>query len=399
MSVFKDKNILVVSDCVHYIHDGRLCNHNPIYTKQMSALFALFGKVTLIAPQGKLGGDFNNLSYYHNAEVLANLSFVATPNVGGNSISDKLKIVKTSYTWIKLFWKHRNNDLIYLRMPNNLNIISFVLFRVLSKKIFISYTGMWANYAGEPFTYRLQKWFISNLLNGVAFIYSPTDTAPMNGNRLIPSHSPSHNRAEIAEMQKKRANKVSDSNCIRFLSVGSVVKYKNQLRAIEIIKFLNAQEVNAHISFAGRLSDYHNELVHYINEYQLTDKVVFHGHLSATDLENLYKSHDFLIHTPLIEGYGKTIQEGFLHGLPAIVTDFPYAHYFKGDTNRVFILQDTTHSHAELLEYIMKFITSKDYRDAVFQDIDCFLNEHTIEHWLRQYQVAIQEKLIEPNVS
>jgi glycosyltransferase involved in cell wall biosynthesis len=365
----------------------------------MIALFELFDKVTLIAPQGQLGKEFNKLSYYDDTTNLANLSYVPSPKVGGNSIIDKLKIIKTIFIWLVLFWKHKNNDLIYLRMPNNLNIFSFLLYRILSKKILITYTGTWKDYNGEPLTYRLQKWFISNLQNGVSFIYSPTVISHLYEGRIIESFSPSNSRVEIDNMQKLRTHKKINMNCIKLLSVGAVVRYKNQLKSLEIVKFLNEQGIHTEISFAGKLSDYHKELLLFIKKYQLLDKVIFHGQLSFKELHNLYISHDFLIHTPTIEGYGKTIQEGFMYGLPAIVTDFTYADYFKGNTNRVYILKDTADSYIGLLDFIKQYYTSTNFRITVQQDINTFLHEHSIEHWIDQYKKAIQKKLIVSNVS
>ena len=391
--------IVVITDCIHYSNEAGISNKNPILTKQFEALLANFEEVSLVAPILKRNDNVDNFTHY-SSSIKEKTNFYSCPPVGGNNFIDKLKIVWVIPKWLKLFWQLKNNDLYYLRFPNNLNIISFLFYFILKKKIIITYTGTWENYKYEPWTYKLQKIFIKYLHVGPAFVYSLSNSnLPKN---IFSSYSPSFSNLDCYLQEFTIKQKVQNIDnfkldTLEFVSVGSVVEYKNQLLAIKVIEYLSTNGLSVRLRIVGEdKGEYFNYLKKVVHEKALSNLVFFEGFKSGKELDNILKGSHFLVHTPKIEGYGKTPQEALFYGLIPILSDFPFAPFFVGNQNeRGFLIDDSNYSNGKLLIWIKAIINSPENWKEMIESSFEFSKKLTIDIWVESYVKEINKLKIE----
>src|SRR6476661_8084353 len=159
----------ITSDCIHYrLEDGRVATSNHILKRQIDALAEYFEHVTICCPFIDLPGDAS-YSVYEDGKIY----FIASPNVGGDTLRDKVALIKTIPIWIKLFkMVDKNSDVIYQRFPNNLNIPGFFYFYFKKKKVFATFTGSWDKDPGSSFSTRFQRFLLKNFFRGPAWVYT-----------------------------------------------------------------------------------------------------------------------------------------------------------------------------------------------------------------------------------
>ena len=386
-------NIVVITDCVHYKIEDVICNKNPILTKQFDALFNHFSNITLIAP---LSSKKDKISVCHyNRNTYAKMTYISTNEVGGNSVLSKMKIFLNIVNWLKIFWCLRHNKLFYLRMPNNVNIISFIFYYILGKKIFITYTGTWEKYKGEPITYRLQKFFVKKIHNGPAFVYSNKDNG--GAKNIYKSFSPSFSAYEYvnrkSSIEKKMRVVLTDmKKKLEFVSVGSIVEYKNQLLGIKLVQHLFISGLPVRLRIIGNGVQYLNELKEYTKKNNLNGIIHFEGFKTENELNNIYKESDFLLHTPILEGYGKTPQEGLSFGLIPILSNFPFSRFFVGSNNeRGFLLDDNPVSFKYICENIWCLLDDRKKWTDMITNCYNFAGNLTLDEWVTEYVAKINK--------
>jgi glycosyltransferase involved in cell wall biosynthesis len=386
--------IVVITDCIHYKVGDSISNKNPILTKQFNSLLTHFDKVVFVAPIINNISINGQLNYYSQA-LIDKTTFYAAPMAGGDRIWDKVKLAIIVPKWLKLFWQIRKFDIYYIRFPNNLNIISFLLYKLLNNKIVITYTGTWENYVNEPFTYRIQKYFIKYLHSGPAFVYSINKSQKFEN--IISSFSPSFTKKEC-ELQRPRIveridciNKLRNEQ-IQFVIVGSVMEYKNQLFAIRLVHYLCERKMDIRLRIVGSGGDYLKELKKIVLDDSLDKIIFFEGYKSKDELDKIYQESHFLLHTPKIEGYGKTIQEGFFNGLIPILTNFPYAKFFTGDKNERGIIIDQESLLTNMFfDEIYSIINNPFQWTSMVNNGFEFASSLTIDSWVETYLSEINQ--------
>lgn len=118
---------------------------------------------------------------------------------------------------------------------------------------------------------------------------------------------------------KNRVSSDNDSNVFKFINVGFLDKKKNQLQLIKEFKAALEVMPNLQLTIVGDGPEY-NVLSKFISDHNLIGKVLVYGYASHSELEDLYKTHDYFILSSLIETFGVVIIEAMSAGLPSIST-------------------------------------------------------------------------------
>lgn len=371
--------LVVITDCLHFKLGNNYVNKNPVFTRQLDSLFEKFDSISLLFPVDQFPlNDEGQASYYMTEGN--KLLFVPLPNAGGNGLFGKLTFLRAIPVWIYYFMKYRRADFYYLRFPNNINILSFLYFRMLSKRIFITYTGTWRDYKGEPWTYRLQKKLMIRYLDGPGFIYSQSSRTNLNS-----TFSPSFSSLDIKRISEKViltkfVDGIGSDHKLVLLNIGKIIEYKNQLLSIRLVEELVKLKVNVELRIVGEGGLYSNNLRDFVAENALADNVKFLGYLNRVDLEIQMQSAHFLIHTPRLEGFGKTPLEGMQFGLIPVLSKFPYSSFFSGENGeRGFEIDENS------IESTAKLITEsiQDYSKMrlLMERCIAFASDYTIEKW------------------
>lgn len=331
----KFKRLAIISDCIHYYDtQGKVVTENHIFRKQMMALAKYFEHTTIYCAFEKFSAD-KIVTAYNDAAI----DFFALPNAGGNTFRDKLGIIKVFPKWLAAFkHAHANADIIYQRFPNNLNIPGFFYFRLRGAKTFATFTGTWANYKGEPLTYRFQKWLLKKFFKGpvAAYIFKEQETEKIF-KTISPSYSSADWLAEEMQVQQRIKNLQEQFPATPvFVSVGGLVPKKNQQYILDAFLLLHQQNYHfkLYIVGDGYLKDAYQK---FIDEHNLGDKIFLTGKKTDIELKQLYRESNFLVQATLAEGFGKVPIEGFFHGVIPLLNNVTLAGEMTGNGERGFL--------------------------------------------------------------
>ncbi|EIJ39483.1 glycosyltransferase [Galbibacter orientalis DSM 19592] len=107
-------------------------------------------------------------------------------------------------------------------------------------------------------------------------------------------------------------------NSSKLLYVGTIEKRKGLHLLIESIKDI---KVPYKLNIIGKYDSndsYYLSLKKMIEDYKLSDKIIFHGRVSDEKLDSFYKSSSVFVFPSLHEGYGMVIVEAMQYGLPVV---------------------------------------------------------------------------------
>lgn len=146
----------IISDSHHYYDtEGHLCNLT-VLTRQFGCWSNLFAEVVICAPLLP-GSPPISHSPYQNS----NIRLLPISLAGGNSLRAKVHLGRQIQGWwrtLKILLGQV--DAVHIRCPNNISLLGLLaLLRARHPRQAV-YTGTWPGYAGEPFTYRWQRWFL-----------------------------------------------------------------------------------------------------------------------------------------------------------------------------------------------------------------------------------------------
>jgi glycosyltransferase involved in cell wall biosynthesis len=117
----------------------------------------------------------------------------------------------------------------------------------------------------------------------------------------------------LVELEEKRLTRP-----LRLVTVCRLAPNKRVDHAINAVKLLNAQGVDARLTIVGT-GEVETQLKQLVQELGLTDKVTFTGPLKEAQKDAALRQAHFLIHTSVREGWGLNIIEANAMGTPAIV--------------------------------------------------------------------------------
>lgn len=363
---------------------GKVVTENHIYCRQMQALALRFEHTIICCPFENLASNSVTSEY-----ILETIEFIALPNVGGNTFKEKVKLIAAIPAWLRAFKKaNSESDIVYLRLPNNLNIPGFFYFKFKHAKTFAQYTGTWKNYATEPATYRFQKWLLKHFFKGPVWVYTDEDNL---GKNIFKGTSPSYNLQEWNEETKQVEEKIAKLRNGKitkpvFISVGALVPNKNQQFILDVFKILKTRKFcfKLYIVGDGFLKAQYEK---FIDDNDLGDCVILTGKKNFTELRNLYRESNFLIQAPFAEGFGKVPIEGFFHGVVPIISNTALANEMIGNNERGF--KFSNNNIDALLNIIVKSANENETISEMIVNGRAYAKKHTIENWIEAYIKAI----------
>lgn len=377
----------IISDCIHYhTSDGKVGTENHILLRQLEVLSSYFSETLICCPFAPTRQNTVYTPY-----TKSNIRFIPLPDVGGNTIKEKAKLLTAIPTWFKTYRQvHKFSDIVYQRFPNNLNIPGFFYFYLKQKKVFGTYTGTWAGYAAEPATYRFQRWLLKKYFRGPVWVYADK---PTKNKRVLSGISPSYNSAEWdeeAEQVKQRIETISKDGIgmYRFITVGTLIGYKNQMGILKACMILKAEKFPFKLTVVGD-GPMRNELDQFINENDLEAHVTMAGKKNHVELRALYRQHDFVVQAPLAEGFGKVPIEGFFHGVIPVINNIGIAKHMIGDEERGFLFDAADPQN--LATTLMSLPSQMQRLPQMIAVGRTYAKSQTLEAWADEYYCTIKK--------
>ena len=131
---------------------------------------------------------------------------------------------------------------------------------------------------------------------------------------------------------------VLQSNKMRFVYVGSLIKRKNVSLLLKSISHLSS-DCNYHLDIIGN-GEEHSNLLDFVNKNNLIEHVTFRGTLSMSDIHAKLNNYDVLILPSIHDGWGAVINEGLHSGLYIVSSDKCGASTLIENSNRGIIFKN-----------------------------------------------------------
>jgi glycosyltransferase involved in cell wall biosynthesis len=206
-------------------------------------------------------------------------------------------------------------DHIHLRCPGNIGLLGcFVQILFPFKKKTVKYAGNWDPKSKQPFSYRLQKWIVSNTFltrNCKVLVYGDWKNQSKN---IIPFFTATYLIKEIENIQKKDLK-----NKVKCIFVGSFSKNKQPLLSIKVVESLLAQGFNISLDLYGDGEEF-SKAKKYIIKNNLSQYIVLKGNQSKDTIKKAFQESHFLLFFSKSEGWPKVVAEAMFWGCIPVST-------------------------------------------------------------------------------
>lgn len=299
---------LVVTNAPTFKTDGKYVAYAP-YVNEMDIWFENVKEVGVISP-----ATYNEFIYV-KAFYRQEIKFKKLPFL---SLSNPFQILRfllfIPLLEIKIIRSFIWADHIHLRCPGNIGLIASILQIFFPKKPkTVKYAGNWDPNSKQPWSYRLQKWILSNTFlsrNIKVLVYGDW---PNQSKNIVPFFTASFSKTERALYNK------DFTTPIKFIFVGNLVKGKRPLFAIKLIESMMGEGIPVTLEIYGS-GVLKNELKEYIAIKNLDPFIRLMGVRKLEDLKEVYKSSHFLILASKSEGWPKAIAEAMFFGCIPVTT-------------------------------------------------------------------------------
>nr|WP_315152691.1 glycosyltransferase [uncultured Flavobacterium sp.] len=268
-------------------------------------------------------------------------------------------------------------DHIHLRCPGNIGLIGClvqILFPFKSKTA--KYAGNWDPKAKQPWSYRLQKWLLSNTFltrNMQVLVYGEWEGSSKN---ILPFFT-----ATYWEAEKEPLQSLSFTNTIRFVFVGTLSKGKRPLYAVNLVQALFKRGYDVQLELYGEGSE-RAELEQHIKTNQLGSFIALKGNQSKEIIKVAYQNSHF-VHLPSqSEGWPKAIAEGMFWGCVPLATSISCVPFMLDYGNRGVVL--TTNLEQDVQQIIV----------ILNDEVDYLEKREQASEWSRKYTLDVFENEI-----
>lgn len=348
--------IAIITHVLHGSDNGNYFAYGP-YVREMNIWTKFVDEAILVAPYAEHAKTAIDLQYSHN-----NIVFRKVPAFDLLTPIGILKsLVKLPGIIIAIFAAMRNSDHIHLRCPGNIGLLGcFVQIFFPRKRKTAKYAGNWDPNAAQPFSYKLQKWLLSNTFltrNMTVLVYGEWPNATAN---VKPFFTASYFDADKIPLQQRAMMQP-----VRFLFVGTLSEGKRPLYAVELVHKLNLSGINATLELYGE-GKCRREIEKYIETNQLKSVTLLGNQDQHTVCEAYRKSH-FLLLPSKSEGWPKAVAEAMFWGCVPASTKISCVPYMLGDGRGILLDIDAENDLEQLRNYIFDLNL---YNDAAKRGVE-----------------------------
>lgn len=335
---------VIISHVSHFDKQNLFFAYSP-YVREMNIWFKYVDEVIVVAPLENTAPTSIDLPYQHSK-----IDFRKVPGFNFTSFGNSLiSFFKLPIIFWKIFLAMKNADHIHLRCPGNMGLIGCLIQILYPRKTKTAkYAGNWDPKSNQPYTYKIQKWILSNTFltrNMNVLVYGNWENQTKN---IKPFFT-----ATYSESEKEILQKTDFSNTINFIFVGSLVSGKNPIYAVKLIHELRTKGYNACLSLYGEGSERSN-LNDYIKINNIEDFIVLHGNQNSETLKKAYQKSHYVILPSKSEGWPKAIAEGMFWGCVPIATKVSCVPFMLDYGNRGVLLNPDLASDVDQIKAIIE---------------------------------------------
>lgn len=300
------------------------------YVREMNIWLKYVDEVIVVGPLSKGSPTAIDLAYKHHKIDFRQVSKFSFTSLKSNLIS----LYKLPGIFWTVFWAMKKADHIHLRCPGNVGLVGcFVQILFPGKIKTAKYAGNWDPASKQPWTYKLQKYILSNTFltqNMQVLVYGDWKNQSKN---IKPFFT-----ATYSDIEKISIRKLNFDSTIEFIFVGSLVEGKNPMYALRLVEQLVKKGNKAILNFYGEGIE-RVSLEKYSIENNLQDNVFFNGNQNKETVKIAYQKSHFVILPSKSEGWPKAIAEGMFYGCVPIATSVSCVPFMLENGNRGILLE------------------------------------------------------------
>jgi glycosyltransferase involved in cell wall biosynthesis len=267
-----------------------------------------------------------------------------------------------------MFWA----DHIHLRCPGNIGLLGClvqILFPNTPKTA--KYAGNWDPKSKQPWTYKLQKWILSNPFltrNMQVLVYGEWEGSSRN---IKPFFT-----ATYSDYEKMALTPKALAGRIDFVFVGTLVKGKQPLYAIQLIERLHKKGYLVRLRMYGE-GVQRKILEEYVANHQLKSIITLEGNQSKATVQKAYQTSHFVVLPSDSEGWPKVIAEGMFWGCVPIATSVSCVPFMLDYGHRGVLLEMNLDTDAFQIEEILS------------NELDFYNKRIKASDWSRSYTLEV----------
>jgi len=320
---------LIITHVNHVRVDNKYLGYAP-YISEMNIWLKYVDEVKIVGSVIKKTPTVIDVAYEHDK-----IDFVSVPSFNFTSLKNNLiSIFKLPVISWKIFSAMKDADHIHLRCPGNIGLLGCITQIFFPNKIKTAkYAGNWEPKSKQPWSYRLQKWILSNTFltrNMQVLVYGNWKNQSEN---IKPFFT-----ASYSESEKEIIQKTTFETGIHFIFVGSLVSGKNPIYAVKLIHELIKENDKVKLNIYGEGSE-RVSLEDYIRNNHLENNIVLHGNKDKEIVKKAYQESHLVILPSKSEGWPKAIAEGMFWGCVPIATSVSCLPFMLDSGNRGLLLK------------------------------------------------------------
>lgn len=337
-------NFLIITHVKHTKHNHNYFAYAP-YVREMNLWIKHVDEVEIVAPLTNYEKTSIDLDYKHHK-----ISFNNIPEVEFTSFFKTLSsIFRIPIILFAILRACHRTDHIHLRCPGNIGLLGCIVQILFPKKIKTAkYAGNWDSKSIQPLSYRIQKKILSSTFlskNIKVLVYGNWKNQSKNIKAFFTA---TYNDKEIEQINTRNYD-----GALSFLFVGSLVKGKQPLFAIQIIEELQKKEIKVNLDLYGD-GVLKKSLQDYISNNNLGSFITIHGNVTKSVLKDAYKTNHFVILPSESEGWPKAIAEAMFFGVIPISTKVSCVSWMLDEGRRGVLIENDLDKAIEKIHKCIK---------------------------------------------
>ena len=339
--------LLIITHVPHIKVNHEYFGYAP-YVREMNIWLRYVDEVVVVAPLVSESLTHIHESYVTNSPI----RFVKVPEFDFTSFRNQLKAIpRALVALVKIYQAMQQADHIHLRCPGNMGLLG-ALVQILfpKKKKTAKYAGNWDPKSKQPWSYRLQKWILSNTFltrNMQVLVYGEWEGTSKNIKSFFTATYSEEEMERLGVVETRRLGEE-----IMFLFVGTLSKGKQPLYVIQLVEELYKRGKNVILELYGEGS-LRKELELYITQNNLESIISLKGNHSRETVLKAYQSSHFLILPSKSEGWPKVVAEAMFWGCVPIASPVSCVSYMMGNGSRGVILQEELNQDVDQIKIVI----------------------------------------------
>jgi glycosyltransferase involved in cell wall biosynthesis len=358
----------IISHAVLKIKDKKIYAYEP-YVREMNLWGRHVDEIIIIAPVSKGKPKDIETPYHHNK-----IRVIEIPNFDITSFKNILRsiLVIPRVSWL-IYKTMKQVDHMHLRCPGNIGLLGcFIQILFPLKPKTVKYAGNWDPHSKQPFSYRMQKWLLSNTFltrNCKVLVYGEWDNQTKN---IIPFFTASYHQKEIIPITNKKL-----SSKIRCLFVGTFSEGKQPMLSVKVIEKLLQENYTIQLDMYGEGPEF-KKIQTYLRKKNLEGIIFLHGNQPKEVVKKAYQQSHFLIFISKSEGWPKVVAEAMFWGCLPISSKVSCVESMLGNGSRGTIIAPHASSD-EIVQIINGYVKNEDEYQQQVLNAKKWSQQYTLE--------------------